>query len=278
MDLFKVAHELTKTKEAVYFATESVIREFAQDNVIYLELRTTPRKEEGMTSEEYLESVISAIRNNKTDLSVKLICSIDRRHDLNFSEKSLDTIINMKEKYPDVIKGVDLCGNPSEGTFNEELFKSAGMRSLSVTLHCAEVKNDAEVLKMLQFKPDRLGHCTYLHPKYGGSQTNWNLYRKLKIPTGQKYYLLIMFIVLQRNIYSLTECCMTSNILCGTSANYTQHHVAEFINNHLPFTLSVSYYNVKLVCYNNIYCRQMIKVFFLQLCLKNTTMPTEHLD
>lgn len=183
--LFKVAHELTKTKEAVYLATKSVIKEFANENVIYLELRTTPREENGMTKEEYIESVVKAILESNSEITVKLLCSIDRRHTLETSMKSLEIIIKMKNKYPDIIKGLDLSGNPLEGNFFEELFSKAKSNGLFITLHCAEVKNDVEVLEMLKFQPDRLGHCTYLHPSYGGCKSNWQLYCSLKIPIGK---------------------------------------------------------------------------------------------
>lgn len=184
--LFKVAHELTKTKEAVYLATQSVIKEFADDNVIYLELRTTPREEKGMSKEEYIESVVQAILDCKLEIIVKLLCSIDRRHTLQASQESLEIIIKMKNKYPDIIKGLDLSGNPMEGSFPEGLFEIARKNGLFITLHCAEVKNDAEVLEMLKFQPDRLGHCTYLHPLYGGCKSNWEVYCNLKIPIGEK--------------------------------------------------------------------------------------------
>lgn len=194
--LFKIAHELTKTKEAVYIATESVIKEFANDNVIYLELRTTPRKENDMTEEDYIESVVKAILHSKDKIIVKLLCSIDRRHSVESSEKSLDVILKMKTKYPDIIKGIDLSGNPMEGCFPEALFRKARNHDLFITIHCAEIKNDAEVMQMLTFQPDRLGHCTYLHPAYGGSETstNWELYCNLKIPVGKTAYF-IQFII-----------------------------------------------------------------------------------
>lgn len=184
--LFKVAHELTKTKQAVYFATESVIKDFENENVFYLELRTTPREEDNMTKEEYIESVVKAILDSKTGITVKLICSIDRRHTMESSEKSLELIIKMKNKYPNIIVGVDLSGNPLDGSFSEKLFEKARRSDLYVTLHCGEVRNDAEIEKMLRFQPDRLGHCTYLHPAFGGSKSNWELHQRAPKPIGKK--------------------------------------------------------------------------------------------
>lgn len=44
-------------------ATKDVIKEFCQDNVVYLELRSTPRKvKDLMTKEEYGDAVIRAIK------------------------------------------------------------------------------------------------------------------------------------------------------------------------------------------------------------------------
>lgn len=59
---FRYAHELTDTAEAISLATEQVIQEFSDDNVVYLELRTTPRATASMTKIEYLNSVIESIR------------------------------------------------------------------------------------------------------------------------------------------------------------------------------------------------------------------------
>lgn len=60
-DVFKLAHDLVDSADAVKLATENVIREFSEDNVVYLELRSTPRNTELMTSHEYLQAVIDTI-------------------------------------------------------------------------------------------------------------------------------------------------------------------------------------------------------------------------
>lgn len=58
---FKLAHELVDSAEAVKLATECVIDEFAKENVVYLELRSTPRSTESMTKREYLDAVVQQI-------------------------------------------------------------------------------------------------------------------------------------------------------------------------------------------------------------------------
>lgn len=138
-----------------------------------------------MTKEEYIEAVVKAIKETDLDILVKLIPSIDRRHDANTSRESLNIITRLKETYPDIIKGVDLSGNPEVGQFDTELFTYAKNNGLKTTIHCGEVKNDEEVLKILSFRPDRIGHATFLHPNYGGSQTIWDLYNLVRIPVGK---------------------------------------------------------------------------------------------
>ena len=59
--IFDIAHALTITPEAVFVATCDVIKEFHEDNIIYLELRSTPRAvKDSMTKTEYLEAIIKA--------------------------------------------------------------------------------------------------------------------------------------------------------------------------------------------------------------------------
>ena len=62
-DVFKVLHQLTNTLEDLETITKDVIHEFDQDNVVYLELRTTPKSlSETVTKQQYIETVLETIR------------------------------------------------------------------------------------------------------------------------------------------------------------------------------------------------------------------------
>lgn len=61
-EVFSIAHSLTTTIEAVYVAAYHTIKEFYDDNVIYLELRSTPRSEKDMTKEQYITAILDAVK------------------------------------------------------------------------------------------------------------------------------------------------------------------------------------------------------------------------
>lgn len=124
---FRIAHDLTSNTENVYLTTKNVIKEFAEDNVIYLELRTTPRSGPLMSEKDYVNTVIMAINDAKSDhdIMVKLILSIDRRKSYKEQKSLLDLIIQYRNQYPDLVRGVDLSGDPNKGCFYVDIFKIA---------------------------------------------------------------------------------------------------------------------------------------------------------
>jgi adenosine deaminase len=146
----------------VRHATLGVLRDFRDDGVSYLELRTTPRQVPGgMTKDEYVSTVLDCIDEFGTqDMPTYLILSVDRR---NTPEQALEAVdLAVKYKHRGVV-GVDLCGNPMKGdvaTFRPA-FARAREAGLKITLHFAEVpasSTRAELETLLSWGPDRLGH------------------------------------------------------------------------------------------------------------------------
>jgi adenosine deaminase len=64
-----------------------------------------------------------------------------------------------------IVCGVELGGVSTAGDWSvlEPLFARARAAGLPVALHCGEdANNQAEVKRMLEFAPERLGHCVFL--------------------------------------------------------------------------------------------------------------------
>ncbi|XP_023295997.2 adenosine deaminase-like protein [Lucilia cuprina] len=198
---FAFMHELTATKKGLKLACEMVIRDFALDNVIYLELRTTPKVNEQMTRRQYIQLIIEAIQecNVKYNIMVKLLLSVDRAQTLQSAEEIVLLAQQFKESHPDIVKGMDLSGNPNKGKFNDfiPVLNKAKQSKLNLALHCAEVSNPQEIQEMLDFGFERCGHGTFLSPQ----QLEQCLKRNITI-----------------------ECCLTSNVKCGTVSSYDSHH------------------------------------------------------
>ena len=208
-------------------ATSNVIKEFSQDGVYYLELRTTPRQIEAiMTYEEYLDAVVRGIEyenklflgllkfryfffNNQScyvhlfesvftmlcsfficlsihydflcflyysmfsqckseniPIIVKLLPSIDRSRGLTVAERIVDLTLRYAQKRPDVVVGLDVSGNMTTSNIQEffPLLEKVRHAGLKLAVHTAEIHNDVETEAILRFRPDRIGHGTFIPP------------------------------------------------------------------------------------------------------------------
>ena len=105
--------------------------------------------------------------------------------------------IEFHEKDPKIVLGIDLSGDARVNDLKDyvPILQKGVHHGLKISLHFAEIKNDDEVSFILNhdaFRPDRMGHCTFIHPNSGGSKENWNKFLELKIPA---------------------EICLTSNVI-----------------------------------------------------------------
>lgn len=84
-ELFDLVYQLTHEDTTIYRVTKTVIQSFCDENVKYLELRTTPKEnpQTNRTKESYIKSVLSAINecneDESMDIITRLIISIDRK-------------------------------------------------------------------------------------------------------------------------------------------------------------------------------------------------------
>ncbi|XP_024528011.1 adenosine deaminase-like protein [Selaginella moellendorffii] len=220
--LFDVIHVLTTDHSFITRITKEVIEDFAAENVVYLELRTTPKSNvlTGMTKRSYVEAVLAGITKanlvlcenhqlHAHGIQVRLLLSIDRRET---TDQAIETVKLALEMKSHGVVGIDLSGNPVTGNWKTFLpaLTYARQCGLPVTLHCGEVHNPDEVEEMLAFHPDRLGHACVLQ------ESQWERLHNLRIPV---------------------EVCFTSNLRTGCVKSICDHHFAWLYKTHYPLVI-----------------------------------------
>lgn len=104
---------------------------------------------------------------------MKLLPSIDRAQGTEGIENTINVILCLAKKYPNIIKGIDFSGNPELNSFTdfEKWLEIMRGNNLKLAIHCGEVENDTEIIGMLKFGIDRIGHGTFIH----GMHMQWLL-------------------------------------------------------------------------------------------------------
>lgn len=164
-------YHLVDSAWALHYTTFSVLRDFAADGVVYLELRTTPRTmpKAGLSKSQYVGAILAAISEfeaGDTALRTRLILSIDRRNTL---EEALEVVALAREFRERGVVGIDLCGDPKKGGIASlaPAFRLARreLPDLGLTLHFAEAEQsgtDEELNMLLDWQPDRIGHVIHV--------------------------------------------------------------------------------------------------------------------
>ncbi|XP_034850005.1 adenosine deaminase-like protein isoform X2 [Mirounga leonina] len=209
--MFQIIHQLTTSPEDILMVTKDVIKEFADDGVKYLELRSTPRRENatGMTKKAYVESVLEGIKQSKQeniDIDVRYLIAIDRRGGPSVAKETVKLAEEFFLSTDNTVIGLDLSGDPTVGQAKDflEPLLEAKKAGLKLALHLSEIANQKkETQVLLDLLPDRIGHGTFLNSSEGGSLDLVDFVRQHQIPL---------------------ELCLTSNIKSQTVPSYDQHH------------------------------------------------------
>ncbi|KAF5355894.1 hypothetical protein D9756_004351 [Leucocoprinus leucothites] len=232
--LFPAIYALTSTPDSLAYATRGVLdafflpsEDFSGPECTYLELRSTPRETPHMTREVYLRTVLStadkylqtlpplpeSLVHESSKRRIGVIASLDRRMSKEVMDEIVDIAVRLKREGLGIV-GVDLCGDPSAGDVAEwkDVFEKVRMAGLGVTLHIAETLNNSsqETMCLLSYKPDRLGHATFLDEEAKG-------------------------VVLLNK--TCIEICLTSNLLCKTVASLKSHHIRYWLQRQHPIAI-----------------------------------------
>ena len=124
--------------------------------------------EKEVSSNSTLIRVIQQQQLRFPSTTVRLLLSINRAAELAVAEEIVDIAIEVAtsgSRESQVVCGVELGGMATRGSWANfaPLFERVRQAGLRVALHCGEDKQkQAEWTQMLEFAPDRLGHCVHL--------------------------------------------------------------------------------------------------------------------
>ncbi|KAI0638926.1 Metallo-dependent hydrolase [Trametes polyzona] len=216
--LFPAIYAITSTPDTLRKAARAVLDFFLTEGhdgysqAAYLELRSTPRETPSMTRRKYIETVLDELEQFPAERAA-LIVSLDRRMDYRTAAECIECAVSLKKEGRRVV-GVDLCGDPRAGNMDEfaEHFRVAKEAGLGVTLHIAETPEcpAPETLKLLSYKPDRLGHATFLDAD-----------AKKIVHTDEM----------------CIEICLSSNLLCKTVPTLDAHHLRYYLGHDHPVAI-----------------------------------------
>ncbi|KIN99030.1 hypothetical protein M404DRAFT_156282 [Pisolithus tinctorius Marx 270] len=246
--LFSAIYAITSTPSALGRVTRDVLDSFlkAESNpppgfaytpapeCSYLELRTTPRATAQMSRYTYLTTVLDEIEKFSADQAA-LIVSIDRRMSDADARECVDLAIALRAAGRRVV-GLDLCGDPGKGdiaTF-EKHFKRGKDAGLGLTLHIAEVcgNTTAESLALLDWRPDRLGHATFLSDEHKA------LFFADLLQPGSVPSPATESNSRRNGAYKpCIEICLSSNLLSRTVQSLESHHIQYYLANDHPISI-----------------------------------------
>ncbi|KAI6108752.1 Metallo-dependent hydrolase [Pisolithus croceorrhizus] len=271
--LFRAIYALTSTPSALGRITRDVLHSFLKAQSVppvgftytpapectYIELRTTPRATAHMSRYTYLTTVLDEVEKFSADQAA-LIVSIDRRMSEADAKECVDLAIALRTAGRRVV-GLDLCGDPAKGdvaTF-EKHFKRGKDAGLGVTLHIAEVgvvylhdstaclevivqaktSTTAESLALLDWRPDRLGHATFLSDKHKALFFA-DVYHLDADKGARRAALKDIEALSKRNgaVYKpCIEICLSSNLLSKTVQSLESHHIQYYLANDHPIAI-----------------------------------------
>ena len=150
-----------QTKEGLERAAYELVRDVANDNVAYIEVRFAPMlsTNNGLTCEEVIESVIRGLKSGETEFGVyasAIVCAM-RHHSL---EQNMEMLRAAKQFVGKGVCALDLAGDESAfpTSLFRELFIQAKEWGIPFTIHSGECGSVDNIREAIELGAGRLGH------------------------------------------------------------------------------------------------------------------------
>ncbi|KAI9616099.1 hypothetical protein KEM48_005356 [Puccinia striiformis f. sp. tritici PST-130] len=114
-------YHILDTPQAITRVTRAVLSSFEDDGCVYLELRTTPRRFPGSSTDsfqEYLDAVFRGIdHNHESKMMVRLILTVNWDFGPDKVKQIIDLAITARNAGRSCVVGIDIAGNPQNSIF-----------------------------------------------------------------------------------------------------------------------------------------------------------------
>eukprot|EP00756_Hemistasia_phaeocysticola_P051548 Hpha_TRINITY_DN26722_c0_g1::TRINITY_DN26722_c0_g1_i1::g.138810::m.138810 len=208
--LFDAIYKVTDKLSVIRRVTMECIEDYAEENCVFLELRTSLKTLEGRPPRDYLNTVLSAVDEANAALGGRavpttVLVSVNRGHPPSVAEEAVKLALEFRDRGEGKcrVAGLDFSGNCYKGEWEEfePHLRRAKEAGLPVSVHAGEKDDDVELDKMIDFGADRIGHLVY-----AGKRQRQRI-REARIPL---------------------EFCLTSNIITGNLASAADHHIEKW--------------------------------------------------
>lgn len=161
LSCFENAMPFLQSKQNLRTAAFDTVRQAAEENVIYMEVRFAPmyHGREGLTQREAVWAVLQGLETAERDLGVRsrlLLCMMRGKTEEQ-NEETLSCAIEMREYG---VAGVDLAGNEAAypPQLYRNLFQKAQENHIPFTIHAGECGSSANVRMSIEMGAARIGH------------------------------------------------------------------------------------------------------------------------
>jgi adenosine deaminase len=174
MEVFSVVGAVSSSPERIKRLFAEVIDDFALDGVVYVEFRIGLKGHNHEAKIRFCQALIDVIEEKSRSVPgmiVRLLVSVARHGEVSQGRENIEVakhFFSLRKNDP-IVVGVELGGNPYFGRWRDfqPLFEDARVAGLKVSLHCGEnIDIQDEWREMIDFHPDRLGHCTFWRRRF----------------------------------------------------------------------------------------------------------------
>lgn len=164
-EAFALASKIVNTIQKVQDGTCSMCRNFAEEGLCYMELRTGLKNIMDTGYEAYLQAVMRGIEQGceGTPLKVAILLSLKRNSSRELAQETLRLI----KKYRGKVVGLDVSDDAllPDASNIAEIIEEIHAQGIPVALHlgeCKEETEDQQIRELNTFLPSRIGHGVFL--------------------------------------------------------------------------------------------------------------------